>query len=63
MARAFDKVRAPVDRGAAWTTDAPFCETADAIAAMAQKGLLAVEMEAAVLYAFATARQTGGVLR
>ncbi len=34
----------------------PFRETADAIAAMAQKGLLAVEMEAAALYAFATAR-------
>jgi len=33
----------------------PFRETADAIAAMAQKGLLAVEMEAAALYAFATA--------
>ena len=33
----------------------PFRETADAIAAMAQKGLLAVEMEAAALYALATA--------
>jgi uridine phosphorylase len=56
MEQAFARVRVPVDRGATWTTDAPFRETADAIAAMAQKGLLAVEMEAAALYAFATAR-------
>lgn len=47
----------PVERGATWTTDAPFRETAEAIAAMQAKGLLAVEMEAAALYAFAAARQ------
>jgi uridine phosphorylase len=46
----------PVLRGATWTTDAPFRETAEAIAAMKAKGLLAVEMEAAALYAFASAR-------
>jgi uridine phosphorylase len=46
----------PVVRGATWTTDAPFRETAEAIAAMKAKGLLAVEMEAAALYAFASAR-------
>ena len=46
-----------VERGASWTTDAPFRETADAIAAMRAKGLLAVEMEAAALYAFAEARR------
>jgi uridine phosphorylase len=39
--------------GATWTTDAPFRETADAIAAARAKGVLAVEMEAAALYAFA----------
>ena len=52
---AFGHLRVPVDRGATWTTDAPFRETADAIAAMAARGLLAVEMEAAALYAFARA--------
>ena len=41
--------------GASWTTDAPFRETADAIAAARAKGILAVEMEAAALYAFARA--------
>jgi len=46
----------PVERGAVWTTDAPFRETEQAIAAMKAKGLLAVEMEAAALYAFAKAR-------
>jgi uridine phosphorylase len=44
-------------RGAVWTTDAPFRETAKAIAAAAEDGLIAVEMEAAALYAFARARQ------
>ena len=43
----------PVERGATWTTDAPFRETPEAIAAMTAEGLLAVEMEAAALYAFA----------
>jgi uridine phosphorylase len=42
--------------GASWTTDAPFRETAEAIAAARGKGVLAVEMEAAALYAFARAR-------
>ena len=41
--------------GATWTTDAPFRETADAIAAAKGKGMLGVEMEAAALYAFARA--------
>lgn len=39
--------------GATWTTDAPFRETADAIDLAKSKGVLAVEMEAAALYAFA----------
>ncbi len=43
-------------RGATWTTDAPYRETAAAIAAARACGVLAVEMEAAALYAFATAR-------
>lgn len=43
--------------GATWTTDAPFRETTDAIEAAREAGILAVEMEAAALYAFAAARQ------
>jgi uridine phosphorylase len=53
---AFSGLRVPVERGATWTTDAPFRETADRIASMRGRGLLAVEMEAAALYAFAAAR-------
>jgi uridine phosphorylase len=45
----------PVIVGSSWTTDAPFRETAEAIAAARSKGVLAVEMEAAALYAFARA--------
>jgi uridine phosphorylase len=57
MSDAFVDLSVPVERGATWTTDAPFRETANAIAAMKAKGLLAVEMEAAALYAFAEARR------
>ena len=57
LARTFDGLRVPVESGATWTTDAPFRETTEAIAAMRAKGLLAVEMEAAALYAFAHARE------
>jgi uridine phosphorylase len=39
--------------GPSWTTDAPFRETAEAIEKARAKGILAVEMEAAALYAFA----------
>jgi uridine phosphorylase len=42
--------------GASWTTDAPFRETAAAIEAARRAGVLAVEMEAAALYAFAQAK-------
>jgi uridine phosphorylase len=41
--------------GPSWTTDAPFRETAEAIEAARNKGILAVEMEASALYAFARA--------
>jgi uridine phosphorylase len=41
-------------RGATWTTDAPYRETESAIARARQLGALAVEMEAAALYAFST---------
>jgi purine-nucleoside phosphorylase len=42
-------------RGAVWTTDAPYRETETAISAARSQELLAVEMEAAALYAFASA--------
>jgi uridine phosphorylase len=46
----------PAHVGASWTTDAPFRETEQAIAAARSKGVLAVEMEAAALYTFAQRR-------
>jgi len=46
-----------IERGAAWTTDAPYRETEGAVAAAKAEGILAVEMEAASLYAFAEAKQ------
>jgi uridine phosphorylase len=46
----------PVYQGATWTTDAPFRETAAAIEANRARNILAVEMEAAALYAFSRAR-------
>lgn len=46
-----------VHRGATWTTDAPYRETAAAIEAARIRDVLAVEMEAAALYTFATARR------
>jgi uridine phosphorylase len=47
----------PLRTGSSWTTDAPFRETAEAIEQAVQMGILAVEMEAAALYAFAQARK------
>jgi uridine phosphorylase len=40
-----------------WTTDAPYRETAAAIETMRGAGVTCVEMEAAALYAFSTAKQ------
>ena len=51
--RSLAELDVPIDRGATWTTDAPYRETGSAIQAMENLGLLAVEMEAAALYAFA----------
>ena len=48
--------------GASWTTDAPYRETAAAIAAAEREGIACVEMEAAALYAYAASnRPRGGV--
>jgi uridine phosphorylase len=56
VALAADALRGRAVVGASWTTDAPFRETAEAIEAARERGVLAVEMEAAALYAFAAAR-------
>jgi uridine phosphorylase len=53
MASAFHASPISVQHGATWTTDAPFRETADAIAFARSEGILGVEMEAAALYALA----------
>lgn len=55
--RALASVDIEVVRGSTWTTDAPFRETKATIAARQAEGILAVEMEAAALYALATARR------
>jgi uridine phosphorylase len=39
-----------------WTTDAPYRETAEQLRHWADRGVLAVEMQAASLFAFARAR-------
>ena len=52
---ALEKSKQPFFVGATWTTDAPFRETTAAIEAARSKGVLAVEMEAAALYAFSRA--------
>ena len=53
---AFSDLPFSVLQGPTWTTDAPYRETETAIAANRARGILAVEMEAAALYAFANAR-------
>jgi ABC-type sulfate/molybdate transport systems ATPase subunit len=53
---AYDDLTEPVVAGIAWTTDAPFRETAAAIDEARAAGCHLVEMEAAGLYAYAEAR-------
>jgi uridine phosphorylase len=53
---AYSDLPARVYRGTTWTTDAPFRETEHAINQAKDLDILAVEMEAAALYAFARAR-------
>jgi uridine phosphorylase len=52
----WDRQLVPLHVGASWTTDAPFRETEALIAKRRAEGILAVEMEAAALYALAQAR-------
>ncbi|HEV2580850.1 MAG TPA: nucleoside phosphorylase, partial [Ktedonobacteraceae bacterium] len=54
---AWDHGQVPLHLGATWTTDAPFRETEPMIACCREDGILAVEMEAAALYALASARE------
>jgi len=46
----------PIKRGCVWTTDAPYRETREQLQYYASKDVLAVEMQAASLFAFAEAR-------
>jgi uridine phosphorylase len=46
-----------VRSGKVWTTDAPYRETKDQLEKWATEGVLAVEMQAASLFAFGSARQ------
>ena len=52
----------PPPRGLLWTTDAPYRECADSVARLRESGVLAVEMEAAALFAVATHRGSRAAL-
>ena len=58
LTRTMGTVGLPVRQGLVWTTDAPYRETRTQIAYWASRGVLAVEMQAASLFAFG---QTRGV--
>ena len=53
----WNHTQVPLYTGASWTTDAPFRETEAQIEWCREQGILAVEMEAAALYAFAEVKQ------
>ena len=53
----FEEGAVQVARGATWTTDAPFRETATNIEHHRSLGIMAVEMEAAALFAFSRATE------
>ena len=57
MLPALEATGVPLHVGPSWTTDAPFRETEAKIARRRAEGLLTVEMEAAGLYAYATAQR------
>jgi uridine phosphorylase len=52
----------PVREGCVWTTDAPYRETTEQFQRYATEGVLAVEMQAASLFAFAEARRASVAL-
>ena len=51
------RLASPAVKGSVWTTDAPYRETAAQLQEYAAAGVLAVEMQAASLFAFAIARK------
>jgi len=51
------RLASTVVKGSVWTTDAPYRETTAQLQQYAAAGVLAVEMQAASLFAFATARK------
>jgi uridine phosphorylase len=57
LLRELSTVSSCVRRGRVWTTDAPYRETSEQLSAWADGGVLAVEMQAASLFAFARARE------
>ena len=56
LQRGLGNLGVPVLSGVVWTTDAPYRETKQQLAEYARQGVLAVEMQAASLFAFAIAR-------
>lgn len=56
IVRHWDQTQLRLHVGNSWTTDAPFRETETMLAWGREQGLLAIEMEAAALYAFAEAK-------
>jgi uridine phosphorylase len=52
LERDLHEVGLPLRRGLVWTTDAPYRETAEQMKRYADRGALAVEMQAASLFAF-----------
>ena len=56
LERALPEVGLPVRRGLVWTTDAPYRETRSQLEHWASQGALAVEMQAASLFAFGQRR-------
>ncbi len=57
IAQELSKLGMPVRTGKIWTTDAPYRETQSQLEKWAAQGVLAVEMQAASLFAFAQARK------
>ena len=55
LQRVLSNLGVPVLSGAVWTTDAPYRETKQQLAEYARQGVLAVEMQAASLFAFGIA--------
>jgi uridine phosphorylase len=56
IARELSYTGLPVRMGKVWTTDAPYRETSEQLAKWGREGVLAVEMQAASLFAFGKAR-------